>query len=498
MHSSPRIWAVLSLLLPLAASSACAPDDQAGGDYFDPSASKQDNASGSRWRMPAEIARVGDTQEVDYTGAGAWTGDNCQGGMTEGAEALRTFLIEKYPQINSIGGYACRPIVGNPSQASVHSTGRALDIMLPVGFQAEAINGEGDPIGNFLVANAEEIGIQFVIWDRTSWGAHRASGAKERYYSGAHPHNDHLHVELSEEAGRGETAWLQDGWTPIEPSGTTEPPPPPAPPEEPAPIDELPEEPGEDPPVDQAPSVPPVGDQQPEEPEPTGVCATIPAEGGVIDSEECIWLRGPANYWQHENTGHDGALAWTRAVQSGKHQSSAEWEIKPEQDGNYEVQVFVEPEFATHRNARYYLSHGRTTDSFEADLTSGVSAANPWLSLGTFAFSAGGGQKLILFDNSDVAVNGEARVVVDAIRLIPEGAEAPDEPGNEDPDSGADDESPDAPSDPPTPGTPDEPTEDGPTGLVTNGCQSAPGHAPWASALFLLLALVAVRRRSAL
>ncbi len=485
MHSSPR-FSLLLLLVGLTIG-ACAPEEQA---YFDPTASKQDNATGSRWRIPAEVVRIGDDQDVSYTSAGDWTGD-CGDGLTDGAIALRDYLTNKYPQILSIGGFSCRHIVGNSNKASVHSTGRALDIMLPVGFGAEANNGEGDPIGNFLVANAEDIGIQFVIWDRTSWGGHRQKGTKERYYSGAHPHNDHLHIELTEAAGRGETTWLQDDWTPIEPEGSAEPEPPAPPPSIPDPLEELPEEPSEDPPEDEAPSIPPIGDQEPEEPEPTGVCASIPATGGVIDSDACIWLRGPANYWQHENEGHNGSLAWTRAVQSGKHQSFAEWEIDLEEAGNYELQVFAPPEFATHKNARYYLYHGRGLAPIETDLTSVAGQEDPWLSLGTFAFSEGAGQKLIVFDNSDVAIEGEARVVVDAIRLIPEGGEPVEEPDPEDPSTG---EAPDTPDRPDTPSTPDDP--DGPMGLVTNGCQTTPGQSPWAGGLLLLMALVAIRRKS--
>lgn len=448
--------------------------------------------------MPAEIVRVGDGQDVSYTGAGPWNGDtSCEGAMTPGAEALRDFLTQKYPQVLTIGGYACRPIVGRGSEASVHSTGRALDIMLPVGFRAEANNLEGDPIGNFLVANAEDIGIQFVIWDRTSWGGHRQQGAKERYYSGAHPHNDHLHIELSEAAGRGETPWLQDGWTPIEPSGTTEPPPPPPPPEEPEPVEELPEEPTEDPPEEEAPSIPPAGEELPEAPAPTGTCPTVAAAGGIIDSESCIWLRGPSNYWQHENEGHGGALAWTRAVQSGKHQSWAEWQITLEEAGNYEIQIFVQPEFATHQSARYQLYHGKAADPLQVNLTEGVTPESPWLSLGTFAFAAAGSEKLVLFDNSDVAVDGEARVLVDAIRIVPEGAEPLEEPDPQDPGAGEEDPQ-DEPDDPNTPTPSDDGTDDSPAGLVTNGCSSAPGHSPWASGLLLLLALAALRRRSLL
>lgn len=58
----------------------------------------------------------------------------------------------------------------------------------------------------------------------------------------------------------------------------------------------------------------------------------------------------------------------------------------------------------------------------EANLSGERYPGSLWLSLGSFAFTAEQGQKLVLFDNSDAAISGPARVVVDALRLIPEDA----------------------------------------------------------------------------
>ncbi len=433
--------------------------------------------------MPADVARISNAHDIVYTGAGEWTGQTGDEGISPGVEALTDYLLAKYPQILSVGGFSCRAIVGRPTQASVHSTGRALDIMLPVGFRAEANNLEGDPIGNFLVANADALGVQFVIWDRTSWGGHRSPGAKERYYSGAHPHNDHLHVELSEAGGRGETGWLEEGWIPFEPAGQEPPEPPAPPPEEPEPLDELPEEPADDPPEEEPPSIPPTGEQLPEDPQPEGVCAAVTEQGGVVDSDACLWLRGPSNYWQREAGGYNDSLAWTRPVQSGVHQSFAEWKVLLEASGNYQVQVFAEPEFATHRDARYTVHHGTAQTPVHVDLSKPRESSSPWVSLGTFAFDSRVEQKLVLFDNSDSEVIGDARIVADAIRLVPEGEEPIPDPG-----TGGE------PSDPPEmPGTPGQP--DDPDGLVTNGCQSSGGKTPWSAALLLLAAALWRHRR---
>lgn len=161
------------------------------------------------WVIPPATLAAGDGQYISYTGAGPWRGSSsCAGGMTPGAARFAEDLEAAFPQIFHVGGYACRPINGNSSVTSVHATGRALDIHIAT-IGGEADNGEGDPIGNWLIENAERIGVQYIIWDRWTWGGHRPSGAKDRYYGGAHPHHDHLHVELSVQAASLGTDWFR-------------------------------------------------------------------------------------------------------------------------------------------------------------------------------------------------------------------------------------------------------------------------------------------------
>ena len=147
---------------------------------------------------------------------------------------------------------------------SVHATGRALDLHIPL-HEGDADNDLGDPVGNWLIEHAEEIGIQYIIWDRWTWGAHRRAGEKERAYGGAHPHDDHLHIELSTVAAELGTPWFAG---PMEP------------------------------------------------PEETG-CEPLPADGGVIDeTDACFRAYGPATYWRREGSaGHDGSLLWTNAYE---------------------------------------------------------------------------------------------------------------------------------------------------------------------------------------
>jgi len=68
--------------------------------------------------------------------------------------------------------------------------------MLPV------VNGRGHPAGHEAVrrlgAVGLELGLQCAIFDRTIWSARSPNG---RPYTGVHPHFDHVHFELTREAG---------------------------------------------------------------------------------------------------------------------------------------------------------------------------------------------------------------------------------------------------------------------------------------------------------
>ncbi len=146
-----------------------------------------------------------------YDDAPAWqSGRNCTGTFTAGAAELKAHLQANYPQISSIGGYSCRQNTADGSKTSVHGTGRALDIMIPT-TGGRADNDKGDLIARWLIENAAEVGLQYIIWDRTSYNSSR-SGTKYRTYTGPNPHVDHLHVELNLEGANRRTSFY--GGTP--------------------------------------------------------------------------------------------------------------------------------------------------------------------------------------------------------------------------------------------------------------------------------------------
>jgi hypothetical protein len=148
------------------------------------------------WEPTPDAWAAGQSQYLPYASA-----DHCTGGARPGAVVLADWLRANFAA-SSYGIYNCRAIAGS-SAMSVHSEGRAIDLFVPVdggaAYPSNADNDAGDPITHFLMANAEAIGISYLVWDRGSWGAHR-SGDKHSYYSGVHPHNDHLHIELTRDA----------------------------------------------------------------------------------------------------------------------------------------------------------------------------------------------------------------------------------------------------------------------------------------------------------
>jgi hypothetical protein len=145
----------------------------------------QSLAVAGRWQLPADVLAAGDEQSVQFDNAPPYNGGStCSGGATQGALALRSGLIGYFPQVKTVGIYNCRAIAGTNSM-SLHGVGRALDIMIPTtGGQAD--NGAGDPIANWLVENAEALGVQTVIWDSTIWRV--SNNPRARAFTGSNPH----------------------------------------------------------------------------------------------------------------------------------------------------------------------------------------------------------------------------------------------------------------------------------------------------------------------
>ncbi|WP_226367493.1 hypothetical protein [Pseudonocardia sp. ICBG162] len=85
--------------------------------------------------------------------------------------------------------------VANRANASDHPTGHALDIM---------VRGQkGDRIADCALANADELGVKYVIWEQRMNDGSGWSTMEDRGGDTAN-HYDHVHISFDERAGSGE------------------------------------------------------------------------------------------------------------------------------------------------------------------------------------------------------------------------------------------------------------------------------------------------------
>ena len=118
------------------------------------------------------------------------SGTECSSGPQPGLVALQGWLDDNRYRGHSGGIYNCRPVRGGTS-LSLHGEGRALDWMTS--------GADGDQVLDLLATRGRQLGIQFIIWNRRKYGPRYPAGAP---YSGASPHTDHLHIEMTWAAAR--------------------------------------------------------------------------------------------------------------------------------------------------------------------------------------------------------------------------------------------------------------------------------------------------------
>jgi hypothetical protein len=113
----------------------------------------------------------------------------CSGRGQPGAKALAA----QWTRVSGIkaGVYNCRSTVfGTPS---LHGEGRAIDCYANVNNPTQRAQAEAYIA--WLQANAVELQVAVVIWNRRIWSWHRRQQGWRRYKG--NPHTDHFHVELS-------------------------------------------------------------------------------------------------------------------------------------------------------------------------------------------------------------------------------------------------------------------------------------------------------------
>lgn len=119
-------------------------------------------------------------------------------GLTPRAERLRGAMTEVFGT-QSLGGFAPGGVGQGHGAESTHYDGRAVDVFF------RPVTGEnrraGWMLAHWLVAHADELDIQYVIFDDRFWSVHSSRGLWQEYRA-PEPRNeilrhlDHVHVDV--------------------------------------------------------------------------------------------------------------------------------------------------------------------------------------------------------------------------------------------------------------------------------------------------------------
>ncbi|MHA7210413.1 hypothetical protein [Arthrobacter sp. MDT1-65] len=119
-------------------------------------------------------------------------------GLTPRAEQVRAEMADVFGD-QSLGGFAPGGVGQGHGGDSTHYDGRAVDVFFrPV---SEENRRDGWILAHWLVAHAEDLDIQYVIFDDRFWSAHLARG-QWHDYDAPEPgneilrHLDHVHVDV--------------------------------------------------------------------------------------------------------------------------------------------------------------------------------------------------------------------------------------------------------------------------------------------------------------
>ncbi|MDP2339549.1 MAG: D-alanyl-D-alanine carboxypeptidase family protein [Deltaproteobacteria bacterium] len=144
-------------------------------------------------------------------------------------------------------------------------------------------------------------------------------------------------------------------------------------------------------------------------------CDALAAEGGVIDDgDNCFTPGGPTQYLRSiDDAGHEGDLIWTGATANTNADNFGIWWVKVSEPGRYKLEVYVNRDYASSKQAKYSIRHNGRTDIATLDLTT----AGNFRSLGEFEFSDGNAQRVRLDDNTGESSSAGKKIMFDALRV---------------------------------------------------------------------------------
>lgn len=195
-------------------------------------------------------------------------------------------------------------------------------------------------------------------------------------------------------------------------------------------------------------------------------CGTVAAGTTTIidESDGCFGYTGDDEFVRsEEGSGHEGSYLWTESTEHEAH-TNGKWTLSFAEAGNYKVEAFIERGAADEGKARYRVIH----NGDERFLRVNQARAEGWVELGVFDFEAG--QKDQSITLTDLSGERGNKIVFDAVRISPASDEDEDKFDDVDMDTSR--------------------------GTSAGGC-SVSGEAPLSAPAWMLVALVAWRRRRA-
>ena len=354
-----------------------------------------------RWQIPDSVMEISNPYQIEYDNVPSpGSPELCPGQLLPGASALKQFLESEHTTSLTVSGYNCESS-SQGNRFTMHSTGRALDLYLNVE-EGPSRDEFGDSIANWMIVNAQDIGIQEVIWNRTIWNASRPTSPvnlRQRPYIVLDPHRNHIHIDLNNAAASMDTPFFGNNGgsgQPMPPSSSSTP--------------NSPGNSGGNPQSQEAifASLMPQG------------CLVLPAGGGTIDNgNPCMQLEGDPSHWNFsDDNGFENAdYAWTQTTTNPNSSEAGVWYVRLGQPQAMIAEVYVPTPELSHQQTNYFLDTPFGSRTIVADLAN--ASLDGWVSLGELNLANDNLLKVSSY--TEAASSSALTVPVDALRLYPPG-----------------------------------------------------------------------------
>lgn len=126
---------------------------------------------------------------------------------------------------------------------------------------------------------------------------------------------------------------------------------------------------------------------------------------------------GPSQYWWQASIGYLSHMYWTY-VNGGTVSNYSRWtpNLSAGGSGNYAVYVFIPRNYATSQQAKYRVRHNGV-DHYSAPVNQNA-YYDQWVSIGTYSFSATGGEYVELTDATGESYSSGRKIGFDAVKFV--------------------------------------------------------------------------------